>query len=562
MEGSGARRTGPSRRELIVAGSASALALTAGVGVTAPPVEAAGIVFDDRSETGRRRPGDPGIPGVMVSNGRDVVVTDAEGRWRLPLAEGESVFVVKPPGWATPTGPGGVPRFSYLHQPGGTPRDLACRYAGVAPTGPLPNPIELPLRRRPEPRRFDVLLAADTQPENATELAYLRDDIVSAMLGRGAAFGINHGDIVGDDLSLYPRYLEVLGATGIPWHHCPGNHDMNLEAHSDRFSRETWKRVFGPRHYAFQHAGATFILLDNVHYFGRVPGTPRSGRYCGLIGADQLAFVAGILARVPADRLVVLCMHIPLRTYQDPANPADNTADCAALLRLLAGRPHCVSFSGHMHLIEHHYLAAGTETGAGPRHHHHVLAAGSGSWWSGPRDYRGLPSADCPDGSPNGFHVLSVDGSHYAAEFVPAVRKGADRLRILIDGPHRRDRGPAARLGAVPHAPIPVSALPACEVVVNVFDGGPRTQVVCEMAGAGASPLALQRAAVADPFIATLFAQHPETLKPWVAAVPSSHLWKGPLPRGLSPGAHCLTVRARNEFGVEHTAHVVLEVTA
>ena len=56
----------------------------------------------------------------MVSNGRDVVRTDTEGRWRLPVAEGESIFVIKPPHWITPLGPGGVPVFSCLHQPNGS----------------------------------------------------------------------------------------------------------------------------------------------------------------------------------------------------------------------------------------------------------------------------------------------------------------------------------------------------------------------------------------------------------------------------------------------------------
>src|SRR5437762_13131564 len=78
----------------------------------------------------------------MVSNGRDVVLTDADGRWRLPVADGDSVFVIKPPYWTTPVGIGGVPLFSYLHRPQGSPRDISYRHAGVAPTGALPAGID------------------------------------------------------------------------------------------------------------------------------------------------------------------------------------------------------------------------------------------------------------------------------------------------------------------------------------------------------------------------------------------------------------------------------------
>ena len=66
----------------------------------------------------------------------------------------------------------------------------------------------------------------------------------------------------------YPRYLKILGAGGIPWHHCPGNHDIDKGAASDQASRDTWRRTFGPRHYAFQYAEATFIILDNVTIMG------------------------------------------------------------------------------------------------------------------------------------------------------------------------------------------------------------------------------------------------------------------------------------------------------
>jgi N terminal of Calcineurin-like phosphoesterase len=121
MPGDEARRNGPTRRQMLATGGASALALSTGVGFADRVAIASGTVFEDRSGGGQRRPGDPGLGNVMVSNGRDVVRTDADGRWRLPVNEGDSVFVIKPSHWSTPWGGGGVPRFSYLHQPQGTP---------------------------------------------------------------------------------------------------------------------------------------------------------------------------------------------------------------------------------------------------------------------------------------------------------------------------------------------------------------------------------------------------------------------------------------------------------
>ena len=559
------RRMRPTRRAVLAAAGASTLAQVTGVGGARASVIAAGHVFDDRSGTGRRQPGDPGVAGVMVSNGRDVVRTDTEGRWRLPVAEGESIFVIKPPHWITPLGPGGVPVFSCLHQPNGSPSGVAYRHAGVAATGVLPACIDFPLRRQEEGAQFEALLMADTQPENGAELAYLRDDIIAATLGCGAAFGINHGDVVFDDLSLYPRYLQILGASGIPWHHCPGNHDMNSEAPDDATSRETWKRVFGPRHYAFQHAGPTFIILDNVHYLGHSPGTARSGHYCGRIGPAQLQFVRNVLSNVPADMLVVLSMHIPLLNYQDPTSAADTTADRHALLKLLSGRRHAVSFSGHMHVTEHHYLGAEHGfRGSGVHHHHHVLTAASGGWWGGPKDSRGIPSADSEDGNPNGFHILAVDGCRYTTRFVPAAGKAPAQLRVIIDGPHRHHavRGNEPASVADSGAAIAPEEVAGCRLIVNVFDGGPQSHVSYTIAGAITESVRLQRVATPDPYVANLFAAHAATQKSWVRAVPSSHVWTAPLPAGLQPGGHCISVEARDEYGRRLTAHLVLEVGA
>jgi hypothetical protein len=543
------RRRGPTRRDVITTAGASALVLTTGAGMAHRMAHASGSVFEDRSGTGQRRSGDPGIAGVMVSNGRDVVRTDRDGRWRLPVAEGDHLFVVKPPRWATPVGAGGVPQFSWLHQPQGSPRHIEYRHAGVAPTPPLPASIDFPLRRQDEHADFEALLIADTQPENGEELGYLRDDIVAGALETKAAFGINHGDIVFDDLSLYPRYLQIMSATGVPWHHCPGNHDMNSEAPSDHVSRETWKRVFGPRHYAFQYAGATFILLDNVHYFGYNRGAPRSGTYCGLVGEQQLQFVRNVLAHLPGEQLVVLSMHIPLATYLDPTNSADNTIDRGGLLELLAGRPHCVSFSGHMHLTEHHYLDCG---GTHAAHHHHVLAAASGAWWGGTADRRGIPFADSADGTPNGFHVLAVDGCRYTTRFVPAAGKAQGRVRVMIDGPHRPGSG------GLSGAPICSHEVGGSQLIVNIFDGGPRTSVSYDIPGDGPRPM--QRVAMKDPFVCEFYARQPGMQKGWVRPVVSSHVWRAPLPAHLSAGAHRLRVVARDEYGTEIVTHKVLEV--
>src|SRR5262249_16881287 len=153
-----------------------------------------------------------------------------------------------------------------------------------------------------------------------------------------------------------------------------------------------------------------------------------------------LAFIGNFLKEIPTDKLLVMGMHIPLRTYLGPDVPEVTTVNRNALLGLISGRPNTVSFSGHTHTTQHHYLPPHYGCSGTDPHQHHVLTAVSGSWWSGPFDHRGVAVADSRDGSPNGFHVLSVDGNRYTTRFVPANEPNARQMRIVLDSEFHRDR--------------------------------------------------------------------------------------------------------------------------
>ncbi len=439
-----ARLSNMSRRELMI-GAGSLAAAGGARGETAANAAPAirGLVreIDAEGATGA------GLSNVLVSNGRDVARTDAQGVYVLPFPQGRgaddecAIFVIAPDGFAAPVDAATMlPQAYYLHSPQGTPERFGFTYPGLAPTGPLPPSVDFGLRRRPRRTRFDVLMFADPQPESETEVAYVRDDVVNDLIGADAAFGVTAGDVACDDLSFYPRCAHLLAQIGVPWFSVGGNHDLNYESPGRRWSRETFKRAFGPAWRAFEHGDALFLMLDNVDYLGADPAQPRAkGGYVGRLGEEQLAFVANVLAETPREKLVVAVMHIPLRCYVDPDHPGRNTADRDAFLRLLEGRP-SVSFSGHTHTTEHHYL---TPEGAPDRflpHHHHVLTTVSGSWWSGPLDSRGIACADSRDGSPNGYHVLSVDGAAYQTRFVPASAPADRQMRIMVEGAFHREK--------------------------------------------------------------------------------------------------------------------------
>jgi 3',5'-cyclic AMP phosphodiesterase CpdA len=556
-----------SRREaLFAAAGGVAAALTAGAPAEARAEAAVvtGLVFEDRDGAGKPSAANPGLPGVLVSNGKEVAVTDADGRYSLPLPDEATIFVIKPAGYMPPLDPiTNLPRFYRLHQPEGSPISLNLEFAGIAPTGPLPASVDFALRGQEEPSAFEVVLFTDPQPETDVEVDYIREDIIQALAGTKAKFGLTSGDILFDDLSLYDRYNAIIGTIGLPWWNIGGNHDLNFEAPDRRYSRETFKRVFGPNYFAFFYAKTLFLMLDDVDYLGADKTRPHgAGKYEGRIDATQLDFIRNVLAHTPDDVLIVIAMHIPIVSYLDPENAFDRLNNREALFALFEGRRFTFSIAGHTHTTEHHYFDAADGWKGSEPHHHLIMTAVSGSWWSGPLDHRGVACADSRDGTPNGFHILSVDGNSYKTRFQPFKEPNARQVRLSVRShfhASEREIKYEFRPCQLYSSPIARASLGAATLVANVFDGGPNTKVTMRIGKRVA--VDMTRATTPDPFVEDLFARNEAVKKPWVKAEPSSHIWTAKLPVDLAAGAHLVVVDAVTEYGDAVSGRIALEVT-
>ncbi len=562
-----AETSGVTRREVLL-GAAGGLAVRSdrcarGRGTGRARAQVSGLVFEDRDGSGAPSASNPRLAGVLVSNGREVAVTGADGRYTLPLPEEATIFVVKPAGFMPPVEPlTNLPRFYRHHQPKGSPAELNLTFEGLAPTGSLPASVDFALHAQDEQRAFDVVLITDPQPETDAEVDFIREDAISALAGVDAKFGLTAGDVMFDDLSLYPRYNAIIGTVGLPWWNIGGNHDLNFEAPDRRYSRETYKRFFGPNYYAFFYADALFLMLDDVDYLGADPKQPDgAGKYEGRLDESQLEFVRGVLEHTPDDTLIIVVLHIPFRTTLGPET-WQNLVNKQALFELFEGRRYTVSFSGHTHTTEHHYFDAGDGWKGAAPHHHHVLTALSGSWWSGPYDHRGVAAADSRDGTPNGFHILSVDGVSYTTRFVPAKEPNGRQMRLSIDSRFHgisKDADRDFRQVRLLGSPVPRDALSASTLIANVFDGGDKSKVT--MTIGDRAPVAMTRRARPDPFVEEVFARNEATKKSWVKAEVSSHIWTARLPSDLEPGAYRVIVEAINEYGRPVTGRLTLEVT-
>ncbi len=483
---------------------------------------AEGYVFHDRNGSGKREAGEQGIAGVAVSNGREVVLTDKNGKWRLPVSEDTILFVIKPTGWKVPVNQANLPQYHYIHKPKGSP---AYRYAGVAPTGPLPTSIDFPLEPQKESNKFRMVLFGDPQPRNQTEVDYIAHDVVEQVARDAAAvdakFGLSLGDEMFDVLSLYEPLNNAIGTIGLPWYNTVGNHDMNYDAPDDTTSTETFQRVFGPTYYAFNYGKVHFIVLDDVIWEGSVKRS-----YYGMITPQQLEFVKNDLATVPKDRLIVLAMHIPITGVRNREE----------LYRLIEDRPHTFSVSAHTHVQTHLFLGEKEGWKGKTPHHHLNHATVCGSWWAGALDERGIPHATMSDGVPNGYSIIEFDGSKYKVMFRPANRPAEEQMAIWL-----------------PEAITPATS-GETEAIVNIFAGSSKSKV--EMRVDNGDWQALENFTGQDPYYLEMkkieTSAKPPTGRNLPGASNTTHLWKGKLPANLRIGGHAVEVRTTDMFGQTH----------
>jgi len=502
------------------------------------PKTATGVVFQDTNENRKMDPGEKPLEHIRVSNRRSIAQTDQSGRYRIQVDEDDIIFVIKPSGWRTPLTEDNLPQFYYIHKPAGSPPS---RYAGVAPTGPLPESIDFPLYPQEEPDAFQVILFADPQPRDLQEIGYVTHDVIEELIGTRASFGVTLGDIMFDDLSLFETQNRAIALLGIPWYNVIGNHDLNFEAATDSQSDESFERVYGPSYYSFDYGPVHFLVLDDVEWF--VPAEEAQnnllsifkGTYRGGLGPEQLEFIRNDLRGIPEDQLVVLMMHMPLTDVRDRQE----------LYRLIENRPFSVSLSGHLHTQEHRFISSADGWHGREPHHHLVNVTVSGSWWSGAPDERGIPHAMMMDGAPNGYTILNIDGNRYTIDYKAAGR-GADYQMAV-------------------YAPDEVTSSEAGDTViyVNVFAGSERSTVEMRLGDTG-EWIALRQSNEPDPqytkLVQTENSPSNRAYRNLFPPRPSTHIWRASLPTRPKPGVYALHVRTKDMFGRAYEAARIIRV--
>jgi hypothetical protein len=500
-----------------------------------------GTVFEDINHNGTMDRGEQGIPGVVVSNQIEVARTDQDGGYKLPVHNNMIVFVSAPSNYSAPLNRHGLPQFYYIHQPQGSPQGL--RYPGIKPTGDLPDVINFPLNKTEYRAEFNIIVSGDPQVGNEAEVGYLRDDILPRMIGRDAAFYLALGDNAADNLSIYPSYLEALSQLHIPLYHVLGNHDENYDVPGNESANETFRSIFGPEYYSFNYGQVHFILLDVVEYRGWNKEKNHAGSYRGFLTDTELTWLENDLKFTPEDQLIVLAMHIPLATLYAPESDSENVVNRERLFQLLQNRRYLLALSGHLHVIENFYLTP--ETGWNSPVPFFSLNAGAacGSWWSGPKDDRGIPVSHCMDGSPNGFFQITFKENTFDYHFIPAKKDESFQMRI-----------------SSPDSLINQAQADSIQVIANIFCADPQSKVYYQLDNMERQ--AMQPKKMVDPYMELYMTAYRSEHPTWIkSAIATDHIWAALLPANLAPGRHILKISAVDSRGKSYSGLRIFQIT-
>jgi len=450
-----------------------------GGSVIAGKLSASAFTDKNKKIKGRVTFGKKGIKGVVVSDGYNVVPTDDKGRYEFELhPEAVSVFI------STPAG------YEFIHE-----NNISRHYRLTKNINPKKDVgFELnPIGKDDNEHQFFIW--ADPQVKNANDVEKMMSQSVPdvqklvAAAGSGAILhGITVGDIVWDELKLFDDYSKAVDKMGIPFFQCIGNHDMDYNKGGDEASDDTFQQTFGPTCYSFNRGQVHYVVMDNVRYLGK------DREYDGYFQPYQLEWLKKDLSFVQRDKLIILCVHIPVH------KGVKNNNDLYAILE--DRKVHIMS--GHTHYHENVIKDNIYE------HNHGTVC---GAWWTGPI---------CGDGTPCGYGVYTVKGTELKWHYQSTGENADHQMKIFMNDYNAKEK----------------------QVLVNIWNHDPEWRT--EYSIDGVSKGALEQFEGFDPAAyKTLLG--PDLPKPRGFAEPrkTEHLFKAIVPAN----AKHIVVTATDRFG-------------
>ena len=441
-----------------------------------------------------------GVADVAVSDGYNVVLTDADGHYAMSSDKACGyVFYCLPGGYEPQLADGFNPVFWSPLQSS----DVA-----------VEEVHDFTLSRVDNDRHI-VLFGADTHlARRNSDRAFFKKGLIASFadeVERAAGipiYSVLLGDLTWDvfwyqddyDLSDFMADMAHFNYP-LPLWPVIGNHDHDpgvpAGATTDQQSSLLWRQVVCPSYYSFNLGKVHYVVLDDIVYLNEAnegenysEGIVGSRNYRGRITDDQMQWLTKDLALVDSHTPVVVCLHIPAWSISSGFRYYARLDNTSALCNLLKRFDNVHIMSGHTH---GNYTAHPT---AYPRITEHNIATVSGTlWWSGALTGHHV----CQDGSPAGYLRWTVDGDDAQWYYKP-IHEGESQMRLYdmntVSNYYRNNNIMRAILVEYPTR-VDYSKLDSNVVMFNVFAYDPDWQV---SVSEGDEQLSCQRVYTEDPF--------------------------------------------------------------
>ena len=342
-----------------------------------------------------------GVPGVVVSDGYEVVKTDAEGVYQFKSNKTHGyVFISVPSGYEA--GAQGV--FPMIHKQLTKSRSEVERvdFSLVSVSGQDNHRMLV---------FGDIHLAARTS--DARQFSEFIDDVNKYLAGNPGkrTYALTLGDMTWElywesNHYGFEEYVkDINNIKGIQVFNTIGNHDHDMAFAGDFDTVKKFKKLIAPTYYSFNVGKVHYVVIDDIDCKNTGAGNADSRKYADAIVQEQLDWLKKDLSFVPTNTPLVLVMHAPV--YEDSGSASLNNAD--KLEDIVKDYSITHIWTGHTHKMYN------VDKMNDKNIFEHNAGAICATWWWTGHYTQGIHVAQ--DGAPGGYSIVDVTGTDFKWQF-------------------------------------------------------------------------------------------------------------------------------------------------
>ena len=354
-----------------------------------------------------------GVPGVVVSDGKEVVVTDMDGAYYIKSDKKyQYVFISIPSGYEV-SSKGVLPQF----------------YATVSDDPETVEHRDFTLTRT-DNDNFTLFVLGDIHVANRpsanndmNQMAEFAQDLNATISSTpGKKYMLTVGDMTWDYYWYsrnfgFPEYVNLMNGyfKDIQIFHTMGNHDNDMNASGDLGKAFLYTREIAPTYYSFNLGQYHFIVMDNIDFndveSNEIAGKDLRGAFKVDFTADQMEWLVKDLSHVDKATPIIMSTHAAIFTpssataYSVHMKGADEPGEANASEYLQAIKDYNVHMlTGDTHRM-YNYTGITSQ-----KFEEHNMGAVCGTWWWSAVYSDGINIS--PDGSPGGYGIFTIKGKN------------------------------------------------------------------------------------------------------------------------------------------------------